>query len=233
MKMKLLILITMLLSASSILVLEANAWVESPSIIQGTIVSYWEQTGTDHIQIMLTGKKLLVNVTNSGTVVASANLIIRCDVGKVGLYPLDQTVSVSSGETKTAYFSVSNLGIEEQIDNIPITITMHETYGGTEVAQETVYATLLATLGQEQTNLKILTLEKGTDKPAVGVQLTVLYPANGQGEQEQQWTNTKGEADLTFEVGYNGDIAIQATESDAYFAKNITSAYISAPTKLQ
>lgn len=189
---------------------------------QELLAACWEQTGTDHIQIMLTSKKLLVNVTNYGADSASAKLKISC-AGKVGLYPTDQTVNVAAGETKTAHFSISNLGVEEQVDNIPITITLYEAYDMSEISSKTVYATLLATLGQGQTTLKVSAVEKGTDKPAV-VQLTVLYPANGQGEEETKWTKPNGEADLPFKVGYNGDIKIQVAESDDYFAEDITSA---------
>jgi hypothetical protein len=187
------------------------------------VVAYWEQTGTDHTQILLTGKKLLVNVTNYGDYAASANVKVATE-GSVHLSPLEQTVTLQPGETKTASFFASTPGLDRQVDNIPITVTVHETYGGTEVARTTVYVTLLQTLDLDSTRLIIKAVEKDTGKPAVGVQLTVLYPANGQGEQEQEWTNTKGEAEVTFKVGYNGDISIQAAESESYFAENLLSA---------
>jgi hypothetical protein len=209
-------------------VLEAIAIVWEPQVGDASIEAYWEQTGNNHIQISYI-QTLKVNIIQQSNVKASFAVIACCDNGGIAIYPEAQgTGGIEPQETATLTFGISNLGVEKQIDNIPITITIYDTFIGEELTKETVYATLLATLRPGQTDLKILAVEENTNNPAIGVEITVFYPANGQGEQKQVWTDTSGEAILNLQMhhggAYIGDIYIQTTENNDYFAENLTSA---------
>lgn len=122
----------------------------SSQTVGNGLVAFWKQTGTSKIQI-LDSEWLLVNVTQYATVTATVELAISCENSRVGFYPLVQRVSVAPQQTETVGFSVSNLGVDEEIADIPITVTASDTYTGQEQAYVTVYATLLVTLIQTPT----------------------------------------------------------------------------------
>jgi hypothetical protein len=221
------VLIALMICSLSIPILEASVIIiEEPPISDVSIKVYWEQTGNDQIQIS-NMQTLVVNVTQHSTVEAGCSVSALCDKGKVALYPVAQgTGGIEPKETATITFGVSNLGVEQQIDNIPITIKVFDGYTGEELAKETVYATLLATLTAGQTVLNVKAVEKETGKQAVGVQIQAIFPSNGQGEQTQEWTNTKGEAalNLQYQAGgaFVGEVKLQTLESEDYYSANQT-----------
>jgi hypothetical protein len=200
----------------------ADTWVDRPSMIHAEPTGYWESTGTKYVEIS-GSQRLFVDVKSfETTVTGSTNVRVACDHPRVGLHPLEQTVTLAPGETKTVSFTVTNQGVETQVNNVPITITCHETYAGAETGRDTVYATLLQTLGHDSTYLNILAVEKGTVKPVAGAQVQVLYGT----EQKVGFTSTTGKVSFTLDVaggaGYAGQIQIQSADTAKYLAAHMT-----------
>jgi hypothetical protein len=71
---------------------------------------------------------------------------------------------------QTVYFDCTNLGVENQVDDIPVTIIAKDTYTGTETGRDTIYGTLLPTLTTGQTTVNIRAVEKGTNNLIAGLQ---------------------------------------------------------------
>jgi len=198
----------------------ADTIIERPAMINAKPTAYWESTGNKKVEIS-GSQRLFVDVKSFETTVSGSTTVrLKCDNPRVGITPLEQIVSLAPGETKTVSFTVTNQGTDQQINDIPITITCHETYADKETGRDTVYATLLQTLGLEDTILNILAVERGTVKPITGLQIQVMYPPSGTAEQKTGFTDTSGKVTFTLTMpqggGYAGQAAIQSTETFVY-----------------
>lgn len=198
----------------------ADTWVDRPPVSNVQPTGHWEATGTKYVDIS-GSQRLYVDLKQSSTVLSSTNVRISCGNSKVGLYPLEQTVSLNPQETRSIIFTATNLGVETQVTNVPIKIECFEMYTGTKTGEDTVYATLLSTLSHDTTTLSILAVEKGTTTPIVGLQLEALYGT----EQKQGFTAATpmpGQITFTLDMagggGYTGQVAIQSVETPKYLA---------------
>lgn len=199
------------------------AWEpELCNLTEERLLVYWKQTENSHIQISDT-QLLMVNLTNYRTLKTRFDVRLSCDNDNIKFNTnLITSDAVYTQKTTSVTFAVSSLGVEQQIENIPITVTATDYYSDEELGNETVYATLLPTLIPGTTYLELLTIEKGTDKPARFVSLIIQYPANGQGEQMLVWTDINGYAMFNLKMrhggAYIGDILIQCSETDTYYS---------------
>ena len=110
----------------------------------------WASTNTKYVS--LSGSSTIdVTITNLGSAIASMHLTIESGNSKLAVTPLEMTaVSLEPNVPQTVYFSATNLGVENQVDNIPITIKAYDTYTFSVISEETVYATLLPTLPTQE-----------------------------------------------------------------------------------
>ncbi len=112
----------------------------------GGLVAYWESTGTNNIEIE-GSQRIAVNVTNYASAKGSMYLAIESNNSKLAITPLQMTVNnLEPHIPQTVYFSATNLGVEQQINDIPVTIIASDSYTGQENNREVIYATLVQTL---------------------------------------------------------------------------------------
>lgn len=127
---------------------------------------------------------------------------------------------------QTVYFDAANQGVTDQINQIPITIIAHDTYTNTETGRCVLYGTLLPTLTSGQTSLKITAVEKGTQKPIVGLQVQFVYPPSGTGRTIDLVTNANGETSSILSTpqggAYIGDVFVHSLEDSTYNAASLT-----------
>ena len=110
----------------------------------GFIVT-WESNNSLFIDIS-GSQRINVTIVDIG-VSSTAYLTAESGNSKLAITPLGLTaIQVGLGIPKEFYFGATNLGVDEQIKNIPITIKLYTSYTHTLIAERTVYATLLQTL---------------------------------------------------------------------------------------
>ncbi|MCL5949752.1 MAG: hypothetical protein M1490_04675 [Candidatus Bathyarchaeota archaeon] len=119
--------------------------VERPSISDVIVHAYWKDNGAKTIDINSSSQAILaVYLLQNSTVESSARITVRSSSPVIIQGIPDTTETLAPGQDETLFFTIQNGGATVDVDNIPITITSYETYGGTEMSKATVYANLLA-----------------------------------------------------------------------------------------
>ncbi len=115
------------------------------------LATYWQSTGTSHVDIGESGQKLMINITQLGSASSMFNVTLSSNNGKVTFYPTNSinTLLVEPNSTITESFFVNNTGGYDKTENVPVTITVTDIFTQQSIGSETVYATLLATLSHE------------------------------------------------------------------------------------
>lgn len=208
----------------------ADTWIERPIVTQTEVSAKWVATGNKYGDLQ-GSLRIEVTLTNKGSVTGSALVEVQSGNSKLSVTPLSMTVNnLEPNVPKTVYFDATNLGVEGQIDDIPVTVIAKDTYTGSETGRDTIYGTLLPTLITGTTTLNIRAVEKGTDNPIVGLQLRVLLPSM---EPRTVFTGTGGETGVitlsTPQGGaFVGAVNIQSEDTfdykAAYLTYNIASA---------
>lgn len=197
--------------------LVSGQFVERPQISNMIVNAYWEANGAKNIDIMGT-QRLAVNITQKSTVESSAYIAV------IGLSDYRSTETLAPGATETIFIPISNHGEEQQVNNVPITVVASDAYTGEQTSNSTVTCNLLANLGPSTTlNIQV---QDSSNRPIVGLQLQVLYPALTPETNTTQFTDTNGKATVNLVTpnggGYTGQIAIQTDETAKYDSSNMT-----------
>ena len=104
----------------------ADTWIDRPTVANAQITAVWESTGTDHVDVY-GSNRIKVTVTNTGTATATASTKLYASSGnsKLTITPSDPitVTSLEPNVPQTFYYSVTNLGVESETANIPVTIT--------------------------------------------------------------------------------------------------------------
>jgi hypothetical protein len=208
----------------------ADTWIEQPIVTATSVSAVWQSTGTDHVDIY-GANRIAVQVTNTGTVTGSSRLTIESGNSKLSVTPLEMTVNnLVPNVPQTVYFDSTNLGVESETANVPITIIAHDTYTGAETGRCTLYGTLKPTLVTGTTTLNLRVVEKGTDTPIVGLGLTVQYGNMA----PTPFTNANGEVTMTLATSqggaYTGQVFVESVESSTYYSASTTYTLNSATT---
>jgi hypothetical protein len=192
--------------------------VEQPQISDIKVNAFWETNGQKSIDIMGT-QTLAINLTQMSTVESSGIIQVT------GGMPESQgTGSIAPGETKTIYVVVTNPGEEQQINNFPITVTAFDAFTGEQTSNDTVTCNFLANLGPSTTlNIHV---EDNSNKPIVGLQLQVCYPASTAETNTTEYADSNGNIKMNVETpnggGYTGPLIIQTVETPDYRASTLT-----------
>ncbi len=199
----------------------ADTFVEQPIITSTDVSAKWVATGGDYADLQ-GSLRIAVTLTNKGTVTGGTLLQAQTGNSKLSITPLSMTVNnLVPNVPQTVYFDCTNLGVENQVDDIPVTIIAKDTYTGTETGRDTIYGTLLPTLTTGQTTVNIRAVEKGTNNLIAGLQMQLLYPPSGTGGVKTVYTGTNGETGaITLATpqggAYTGTLAVQSVETGTY-----------------
>jgi hypothetical protein len=202
----------------------ADTWIERPIVTQTSVSAVWMSTNTKYGDLQ-GSLRIAVTLTNKGSVTGGTLLEVQSGNSKLSITPLSMTVNnLAPNVPQTVYFDCTNLGVEDQIDDIPVTIIAKDTYTGGETGRDTIYGTLLPTLTSGTTTLNIRAVEKGTDNPIVGLQLRVVLPSM---EPKTVFTGVGGETGpvtLSTPQGgaYIGSVVIQSEDTFDYKAAYLT-----------
>lgn len=200
----------------------ADTWVEQPIVTQTEVSAVWQSTGTDKCDLY-GSNRLVVTVTNKGTVMGSSHLTIQSSNSKLAVTPLEMTVNnLVPNVPQTVYFDATNLGVEDQVSEIPITIIAHDTYTGSETGRATVYGTLKPTLTEGETIFNLHVVEKGTSTPIVGLQVSIQYGSEG----PSPFTDGNGDIALTLATtqggAYTGAVYVESADTTVYKSASAT-----------
>ncbi len=205
----------------------ADTWIERPVVTHTEVSAVWESTGSSEGDIS-GSLRAKVTLTNTGTTTGGAHVTAQSDNSKLSVTPLEMTVNnLEPNIPQTVSFDCTNLGVEDQIDNIPITFIAYDTYTFQETGRATLFGTLLPTLNTGQTTINIHAYERNTNVPIPSLQLSVLYPASGSGQSVTLFTGVNGETGgytLSTPQGgaFTGDISITSADTTTYTASYLT-----------
>lgn len=180
----------------------ADTWIDQPAVANTKVSAVWESTGAKY-RDSYGADRIAVTLTNEASVTASAKVYASATVSKLGITPSDPITvpNLEPNIPQTVYFSATNLGVEADVEDVPITIVAYDSYSNTETGRDTVYATLKATLTTGTTTLVLHVVEKGTSTPIVGLPMTLQYSnqaptvySNANGEISMTLTNPQGGA---------------------------------------
>lgn len=201
----------------------ADTWVEQP-IVTGNIdlSAAWVSTGST-IADLYGSSRVAVTVTNTGTVTGSARLTIASGNSKLSITPLEMTVNnLEPNVPQIVYFDGTNLGVENEISSIPITVKAYDTYTGTERASVTIYGTLKPTLATGESKLVMHVVEKGTVTPIVGLQFTMQYGDKA----PTAFSGANGLVEMTLENpqggAYTGQVYVSSADTTIYKTASAT-----------
>jgi len=201
----------------------ADTFVEQPIVTSTQVSAVWQTSGTAYGDIS-GSLRIACTVTNTGTVTGSTMLSVSSGNSKLSLTPLTQTVNnLQPNVPQTVYFDATNLGVENEISNIPVTIIAKDTYTGSETGRCTLYGTLLSTLTPGTTTLSINVYEKGTTTPAPNLQLSVQYGTQTLTPVTDANGGTGGLTLTTPQGGaFVGSVLITSMETSTYKAGTMT-----------
>jgi len=200
----------------------ADTWVEQPQIANAQVSASWVSTGTKYCNVF-GSNRIAVQVTNVGSTTASSRLTIQSGNSKLSVTPLSMTVNnLEPSVPQTVFFDATNLGVESETSDIPITIIAYDTYTNTETSRTTVYGTLKPTLTTGVTTFKLFVVEKGTSNLIVGLPLTVQY-----GNQAPSvFTDSNGLVSLTLTTpqggAFTGQVYVQSDDTTVYKTASAT-----------
>lgn len=192
----------------------ADTWVERPQVADVVPTAVFASSGSKYVS--LTGSAVLkVDLKQESSVLSATRVAVTCDNNKVGISPVEMpSVSIAPGATESVYFTISNLGVESQASNIPVTITCYEKYTGEPTGSDTVYVTLLPSLVQEDTDLTVYAFEKDTDNVIVGLEIEVSFG----GQTLTAFTGSSGVASFDLQTsaggGYAGPVTVTTVEDE-------------------
>jgi hypothetical protein len=201
----------------------ADTFIERPVVTSTSISASWISTGSTTADLY-GSSRIAVTVTNTGTVTGSTKLAISSGNSKLSVTPLEMTVNnLEPNVPQIVYFDATNLGVENEVSSIPVTITASDTYTGSQTGIFTLYGTLKATLTTGTSQLILHVVEKGSTKPVVGLQFTVQY-----GNQAPTvYPDAKGTITLTLANpqggAYVGDVVVTSADTTVY--KTATASY--------
>jgi hypothetical protein len=202
----------------------ADTWIERPIVTQTSVSAVWVASNTKYSDLQ-GSLRIACTLTNAGSATGSALVEVQSGNSKLSITPLQMTVNnLVPNVPQTVYFDATNLGVEDQIDDIPVTIIVKDTYTGGETGRDTIYGTLLPTLTSGTTTIRIRAVEKGTDNPIVGLQLRLVLPSM---EPRTVFTGAGGETGTvtlaTPQGGaFIGDISIQSEDTFDYKGSYMT-----------
>lgn len=210
--------------ATLILPFSNAQFVEVEKISNVTVNAYWQTNGATNIDI-LSQQRLAVNLTQKSNVTSSA--LITATGNGVSIYPTENTETLAPNATETIYFTVSNGGGSQQVNNAQINVTSYETFTDTKTSSCTVTCNLLQTVGLTPPTLKIHVQDNSSQhSPIVGLQLQVQYPASTAEIQTTEFTDTNGVVSMNLATpaggGYTGEVKIQTVETSEYGVSNTT-----------
>ncbi len=202
----------------------ADTWVEQPLVTQTEVSAKWVATNSKYAELQ-GSQRIAVTLTNKGTVTGGTLLEAQTGNSKLSVTPLSMTVNnLVPNVPQTVYFDCSNLGVQNQIDDIPVTIIAKDTYMDSETGRDTVYGTLLPTLTTGTTTLTVRAVEKGTNNGIVGLQLQVTLPGREPFSVFTGAGGSTGPVTLATPQGgaFTGDVQITSLDSVTYHAAYLT-----------
>ena len=200
----------------------ADTWIDRPVVTNTQVSASWISTGTKYAELF-GSQRIAVEVTNLGPVKGSADLYIESGNYKLGVTPLRMTVNnLEPNVPQVVFFDTDNLGVDEQVDNVPITIIAKDAYTASETGRDTVYGTLKPSLTTGTTTLTLHVVERGTVNPIVGLSLTLQY-----GNQAPQvFTDANGRVQLTLTTpqggAYVGPVYVESADTTVYHTASAT-----------
>lgn len=212
-----LIILCLFSTLTSLTITTANAqFIEQPSVSNVQVNACWATNGEKNIDI-LNAQNIAINLTQLSTVRSSASIYINNYY--YGVEILDP------GETKTIYYTVTNYGTHEQTNNVDFVVKANEMWGGTETSRDKVSCNFLVNLASGTTTLKIH-VQDNYNKPVIGLQVAVLFPASTLEEEIKEYTDSKGDITLNLETdsggAFDGQIIVKNDETDVYEATSLT-----------
>lgn len=199
----------------------ADTWVDQPPIAHLVPTATWQSNNGKYISFTNTAI-LAVSLKQESTVLSSGRVDVTCGNANIGVDPVNMpSVSVAPGGTQIVYFTIRNLGVTEQINNIPITVTCFDKYTGAPTGSDVVYATLLPSTVQEETSLRVLAVVKSDgetveSEPIIGLTVSVEYG----GATLSQATDSSGFASFNLETdaggGYSGPVVVSSVDTEKY-----------------
>jgi hypothetical protein len=188
--------------------------------------AYWLTNGEETIDIM-SSQTLAVNCTQESSVESTAHISVT---GHVGINPPVDSVTLAPGQTETIYFSISNPGLHEQMNDVSVTVISTNTFTGEQSSNSTVTCNLLQTITPCDSALNIHARD-ATNKPVVGLELFVCYPSSTAKTNATKYTDSDGvvKVDVATPNGwsYTGQLTIQTVETAEYKASILTTSVTS------
>lgn len=202
----------------------ADTWVEQPAITDVDVDAVW-QINSGSSGDLQGSLRIACTVTNRGNVAGGCLLEVSSGNSKLAVTPLSMTVNnLEPNVPQVVYFDATNLGVEQEISNVPITIVAKDTYTGAETGRDVLYGSLLPTLVTGTTTLQVRAVEKGTDNSIPNLQLRLILPSV---EPKTVFTGASGFSDVvtlkTPQGGaFIGDVQIQTVDNSVYKASSTT-----------
>lgn len=205
----------------------ADTWVEQPIETDVDVSAVWSVSGSDQGEIQ-GSHRIKVTLTNRASSAGSVRVTASSGNAKLLITPGEMTVNnLVKDVPQVVFFDATNLGVETQVNDVPVTIKTFSTYTGTETGSVTIYGTLLPTLTSGTTTLNVRAVERGSDVAIPNLRVTLVFPPSGVGKELVVYTGSDGQTGaITLETltgsAYVGDVQISSVDTELYHEGQLT-----------